>query len=195
MSKPITPAQARKIRAERANAYAQVNYAQAPTKGVDNGAHGRMMELLAASDNSRKTEVAPKGKRDVFIRWKNEQGQSVSKPVERKTSGGRLTQEMVEASSTELIVYSLNVKNDNTRKGRRIIEPIIMPMNLFMEILLTHGSINERTRKNKDTGVTHHEGFGIQAGLKTWYEALKDYPVKFDPNHQYSWQDFEGIEW
>lgn len=160
----------------------------------DPGRYGRMKELVWARDKSRKTSVSKQGEIDIHVKFINETGKAYYVPCEAKTNGGRVD-ELLNGSKAKYVVYDLHFvqKHKATKKHEawdeiRMIEPVIIPKDLFLAKLKEFNAIKVINRNGE------FDGYGIQVSSKKWYEWLADYPVKFDNENAYEEWEFEGLE-
>ena len=143
----------------------------------DNGAVGRIREILAKSAHSKQTNFAKQGKADCFV-WLD--GNRYN--AEYKTNGGRIGA-LYGAKAPRFVVYEMDVCNSGTSNRRRVVEPIVMRTEMFLEILAECGAI-------KSTNGTNPEP-AIQVTSKTLYVRLSEYTLHYDPNRRYTAEDFE----
>lgn len=183
----MTVKKAKAIREAKIEKYAARNPFQAPVKGVDCGAGGRVWELGNASDNSLKCGIARDEYADGYV-WVN-QPDGTKKRYERedKTNGGRVEDMMkkVKRGRYYYVAYKLSICNKNTGYKVRECEPILCPVDVFLAALEECGAL--RVLKGKDKQAN---GIGIQASKKSWFEWVDNYPVKWQRNTVYDWFDF-----
>lgn len=176
---------AKLTREQKINYYNSIDFRQAPTKGVDNGAYGKSLELTLTRDKSLKTRVSKEMNSDNYFSYNNGE-KIVAKPVEVKTNGGRIGKiyDRYKKGHNGYIIYQLNVCNSTTKNQLRYTEPLIMTYETFINALEKCGAI----RTLKKNGVSE---LAVQPSNKAWYEFLLDYPVLYDVNEVYSDIDFE----
>ena len=143
----------------------------------DNGAVGRIREILAKSAYSKATNFAKQGKADCFV-WMD--GKRYN--AEYKTNGGRIGA-LYGAKAPKFVVYEMDVCNSGTSNQRRVVEPVVMRTELFLELLAECNAI-------KSTNGTNPEP-AIQVTSKTLYIRLSEYTLHYNPNHRYTAEDFE----
>ena len=183
----ITKSEAKAIREEKINTFASRNPFQAPHKGVDNGAAGRVFELMNARDGSTKCGVSKGKQADNYVSIIQPDGSKKRYELESKTNGGRVDEVMEKlARGREFFVaYSLSICNKNTGNKVRETAPIICPASEFISALEECGALKA---VNGQDGVQN--GIAIQASKKSWFEWVDSYPVKWDRDFDYSWYDF-----
>ena len=149
----------------------------------DSGWFGRITEIFSHTVKSRKSWVALQGRDDSHIKFKKN-GKIQYLPIEVKTNGGRISS-LYERNAPKFIVYSLNINNSLTKEPR-IVEPVIMRTQDFLQLLTECNAI-------KNTNGTNPE-LAIQAISKKLYIRLLEYPISYDRDAIYTEYDFEGIE-
>ena len=147
---------------------------------INAGAYGCILEIMQGG--KRKKEVAKQGKNDIYF-YLN--GKRVK--AESKTSGGRIGSLLDGSNESDYIVYSLNVCNKNTSGKERNVDPVIMPVKMFIDLLVDCNAIKAINKEGK------FSEWGIQCSSKELYERLLDYPITFDPEYHYTDDDFEGL--
>lgn len=130
----------------------------------DDGAKGKIFELLTAHDKSKKRAVAKANEKDTYIRWHNGE-KIVYRPAEAKTNGGRVDN-LLQAGDETLVIYMLEMNNSNTLYKTREVEPLLFTVAEFRTILNRMDLIRDIKRDGE------LDGHGIQASLKPWYEYL-----------------------
>lgn len=161
----------------------------------DDGRFGRAFELACARRLSNKTSVSKQGATDVSIKFRTAKGFRYI-PVECKTNGGRVDDLISGSNKSRYVVYMMDTtqrhKATKTRgewvEIRRLEKPVIIPTELFIEVLKRFNALKE-VRHN---GVV--DGIAIQVSSKKLYQWLQDYPVTFDRDSVYSVSDFEELE-
>ena len=143
----------------------------------DNGAYGRIREIMNKSEHSKQANFAKQGKADCFV-WMD--GKRYN--AEYKTNGGRIGA-LYGAKAPKFVVYEMDVCNSGTSNQRRVVEPVVMRTELFLELLAECNAI-------KSTNGTNPEP-AIQVTSKTLYVRLSDYTLHYDPNRRYTAGDFE----
>ena len=183
----ITKNQAKAMRQEKIEKFAARNAFQAPRKGVDNGAAGRVFELMNARDGSTKRGVSKGKQADNYVTVIQPDGSKKRYELESKTNGGRVDEVMEKLNNGRdfFVAYSLSICNKNTSGKVREAEPIICPASVFIAALEECGAL--RVLKGKDGQAN---GIGIQASKKSWFDWVDSYPVKWDKDFNYSWFDF-----
>ena len=152
-------------------------------RDVDSGWFGRITELSIHTTKSRKTRVAKQGKADTHIKFEKN-GKIQYLPCEVKTNGGRISS-LYEKNAPKFVIYSMNVSN-SLCKEPRIIPPVVIKTNDFLQLLEDCNAIKNTNGKNDE--------LAIQAISKKLYERLLDYPITYDENAIYTEDDFEGLE-
>ena len=183
----ITKTKAKEIRNEKIARFSAQNAFQAPRKGVDNGAAGRVFELMNARDGSTKCGVSKGKQPDNYISILQEDGSKIRYELESKTNGGRVDEVMEKlARGREFFVaYSLSICNKNTGNKVRETAPIVCPASTFIAALEECGALKAVNGKD---GTPN--GIAIQVSKKSWFEWVDSYPVKWDRDFDYSWFDF-----
>lgn len=183
----ITKSEAKAIRQEKINTFASRNAFQAPRKGIDNGAAGRVWELENACDSSIKCGVSKGGQADDYV-WVNlEDGTKKRYEREDKTNGGRVDEMMrkVERGRYYYVAYKLSICNKNTGYKVRECEPILCPVDVFLAALEECGALKVQNGKDGQPN-----GIAIQVSKKSWFDWVDSYPVKWQRNTVYDWFDF-----
>lgn len=155
--------------------------------GHDDGAYGRAFELECASARSRKTHVGLNGETDVYVKV----GKGTVK-AECKTNGGRIESLLTGANRSKYVIYRLDLVIEH-KAGKfkpawieyRHVDPVIIPVGLFIEALTKFGAIKSTNGKNPERA--------IQVSSKKWYEWLLDYPITYKPELRYTEDDFESL--
>lgn len=183
----ITKNQAKAIREEKIAKFAACDAFQAPRKGVDNGAAGRVFELMNARDGSLKCGISKGKQADNYISIFQADGSKIRYELESKTNGGRVDEVMEKlARGREFFVaYSLSICNKSTGNKVRKTAPIVCPASTFIAALEECGAL--KTVNSKD-GIPN--GIAIQVTKKAWFSWVDSYPVKWDRDFDYSWYDF-----
>lgn len=184
----ITKSQAKAMRQEKIEKFAARNAFQAPRKGIDNGAAGRVFELMNARDGSIKCGVSKGKTADNYVSIIQPDGSKIRYELESKTNGGRVDEVMEKlARGREFFVaYSLSICNKNTCNKVRETAAIICPASEFIAALEECGALKV---VNGRDGTPN--GIAIQVSKKSWFEWVDSYPVKWDRDFDYSWFDFE----
>ena len=150
--------------------------------GNDDGRYGKVAELLAKSNGSNATNYAKQGKADCFVWIEDENGKRHRYTAECKTNGGRISS-LRGKNAPKFVVYSMDLCNSTTKGKRRVIAPVVMRTEFFLDLLDSLGA-------TKRTNGAHDEE-AIQPSNKGLYLALLDYPVTYDPNETYYESDFD----
>ena len=148
---------------------------------INCGAYGCIMEIMQGG--KRKTSVAKQNTNDMYFYYN---GKRIK--AECKTSGGRIGSLLDGSNKSKFVVYSLDVCNANTSGKNRHIDPVIMPVDMFINLLVECNAI-KAINKN---GI--FDEWGIQCSSKELYLRLAEYPIMFTPESHYTDDDFEGIE-
>lgn len=151
------------------------------------GCYGCISELLGATPHSRKQSIATQGKNDDYIRWLNDNGKVVNRPIEAKTNGGRIATANGKMFSGSFIRYRINLCNSGTGNKQRLTPEKLIPRDVFLSFLFEHGLVKEVYRN----GVL--DGYCIQSTSKVLYEWVLNWPVDFDRERIYSATDFEKL--
>lgn len=183
----ITKSKAKAIREEKIEKFSARNAFQAPRKGVDNGAAGRVFELMNARDGSTKRGVSKGKMADNYVSIIQPDGTKKRYELESKTNGGRVDEvmEKLENGRDFFVAYRLSICNKNTCNKVRETAAIICPASEFIAALEECGAL--RVVNGRD-GTPN--GIAIQASKKSWFEWVDSYPVKWDKDFDYSWFDF-----
>lgn len=142
----------------------------------DDGAAGRIREILNKSQHSTATNFARQGKSDCFV-WVD--GKRYN--AECKTNGGRV-QALYSSKAPKFVVYSMDIDNAGTAHQRRVVEPKVLRTSVFLAILEECGAL-------KSTNGTNPE-IAIQATSKKLFIAMSKYELTYDANRRYNAEDF-----
>lgn len=145
------------------------------------GAYGCIMEIMCGG--SRKKFVSAEGKPDMYFYFNGERLQA-----ECKTSGGRIGSLLYGDNKAKFIVYSMDVCNTGTSGKLRHIDPVIMPVKMFIDLLIDCNAVKAINK----SGV--FDDWGIQVTSKELYLRLSEYPILFSPGAHYTDADFEDLE-
>lgn len=187
----ITKTEAKNIREEKIARFSACDAFQAPRKGVDNGAHGRVFELQNARDGSLKCGISKGKQADNYFCVLQADGSKIRYELESKTNGGRVDEVMEKLSRGRefFIAYSLSICNKNTNNKLREAEPIVCPASVFIAALEECGALKAVNGRDGQ-----QNGIAIQVTKKAWFEWVSDFPVKWDKDWEYSWFDFVELE-
>ena len=152
---------------------------------VDCGAYGKIAEII--NGGKRKKAVSKQGKNDIYFSLEIE-GKVKRVKAENKINGGRIGSLLDGSNNCKFIVYSMDVCNTGTSGVLRHLDPIIMPVEMFIDLLEDVGAIKAVNEKGK------FADWGIQATNKELFLRLCDYPIIFNPSTVYTLDDFDGIE-
>lgn len=144
------------------------------------GAYGCIMEIMQGG--KKKTAVSKQNTNDMYFYYN---GKRVK--AECKTSGGRIGSLLDGTNKSPFVVYSLDVCNANTNNKPRHIDPVIMPVQMFINLLVDCNAVK---------AINKHGTFdewGIQCSSKVLYERLLEYPIMFTPESHYTDDDFEDL--
>lgn len=177
------------IKAQREKAIA---YHEHNTK--DCGGRGRAFELMCARENSHKYTVAEQNEIDVNIKMLIN-GKIKYIPAEAKTNGGRVDELLNGTTKAKYVIYRLQYtqKLKNTEEYREV-PPVIIPVDLFLELLSDVNAIKAINRHGE------LDGYGIQVSSKKLYLRLLDYidnygeSVLFDNEKTFEDWELEGLE-
>ena len=130
----ITKSEAKAMRQEKIEKFSSRNAFQAPRKGVDNGAAGRVFELMNARDGSTKCGVSKGKQADNYVSIIQPDGSKKRYELESKTNGGRVDEVMEKLDNGRdfFVAYSLSICNKNTCNKVRETSAIIFPVGGFM---------------------------------------------------------------
>lgn len=148
----------------------------------DDGRFGKVAEILAKSNGSKARNYAKQGKADCFVWIEDENGKRHRYNAECKTNGGRISS-LRSKNAPPFVVYSMDLCNSTTKGKRRVIAPVVMRTEFFLNLL-------DSLSATKRTNGAHDEE-AIQSSNKGLYLALLDYPVTYDPNETYYESDFD----
>ena len=160
---------------------------------ADDGRMGKAFEALFVNKKSRKKKCSAQGKIDNYFNFNGKRY-----PVEYKINGGRIESLYdIRKPENAFIVYALEytvperTKKDGSKSGgeSRIISPIIMTVKDFLTVIDTLHAFKylEHTDKNDREKA-------VAPSSKKMFEVLANYPIAFDPNANYTSDDFDGIE-
>lgn len=158
------------------------------------GKNGKIFEIECARHLSRKNNVAGVGEVDVFVKVLVN-GKATYKKAECKTNGGRVDTLLNGTNKSEFVIYRLDFTQKNPKSiDHRVIPPVIIPTNLFVNMLVEVNAIKT---------VSHNgevDGIAIQPSSKKMFNRLNEYienygeAVLFDNEKTYEDWDFEGLE-
>lgn len=155
-------------------------------RGHDDGAIGRAFELTCHTKYSRKTRVSLQDRADTYIMFNG-----VPATAECKTNGGRIG--FLRDSKIKFVIYAMDFtqKHAATKKHaaydeRRVVDPVIVPTNIFLAALDRFGATKSTNGRNPEEA--------IQVSSKKFYEWLLDWPIPYKPDNHYTTDDFEGLE-
>ena len=160
---------------------------------TDDGRLGKCFELLFVAENSHKSGVASQGKTDGYFTLNGKKY-----PVEYKINGGRI-EALYRCKKPEnrYIVYTMDIitrtytnKDGSIGGGQhRIINPVILTVKDFLEIVDTLNATKVIGHKGKNDNER-----SLQSDSKKLYKALLEYPIEFNPDYNYTTDDFEDLE-
>ena len=162
---------------------AYANYVREYNAGND-GAFGRVVEVLRRRPNSRKANVAKQNRNDITAKI---DGKLVA--CECKTNGGRIKGAEYTMTGT-YVVYSMNVHNSTCDAD---ISARICRKSTFIEKLVEFNAIKEVRHDGEVDGIA------IQPSSKRMFERLiayaENFPdMEFSPEAEYEDWMFEGLE-
>lgn len=161
------------------------------TKNInyDNGAKGRIFEIECASKNSKKTRVSKQGETDIYIHIGTKNSNI---KAECKTNGGRIESLINGTNKAKFVIYRMDytIKHKATkakpeRIEKRYISPVVIPTEIFINALVRFNAIKNTNGKNPE--------LAIQVSSKKFYEWLLDWPIPFDSETIYTYDDFDGL--
>lgn len=160
---------------------------------VDCGRYGKAFELLNVSAKARKAHVSAQGKVDGYFYLDGKRH-----AVEYKSNGGRIEAlYRLRKPEDAYIVYTMDFetrqtyKKDGTPRPTKHyeVEPIIMRVSDFLAVLEHCNAV--KTLEHKGKGDRERAVQGDSAKLA---KVLADYPITYDPDYNYTAEDFEDIE-
>lgn len=160
----------------------------------DDGRNGKAFELECAREKSHKIKVAEQNEIDVSIKMEVN-GKIRYIPAECKTNGGRVDEMLNGTSKAKFVIYRLEFtqKLKNSVDERKI-PPVIIPIDLFLNMLQECNAIKTINKKGK------FDGYGIQCSSKRMYLRLAEYIdnygdcVLFDNEKTFEDWALEGLE-
>lgn len=157
--------------------------------GINPGAQGCIEELLSVPANSRKVDVSGVNEVDIYVHINSKRA---NVPAERKTNGGRI-ESLRKPNAPKFVVYSMRFvqkhkagKTTEAWDELREIDPVLIPTAVFLAALDRFGATKSTNGKNPEEA--------IQVSSKKFFEWLLDWPIPWDPDTVYTWEDFEGLE-
>lgn len=154
---------------------------------ADNGREGRAFELSCANTYSRKIRVSKQGQADTYVKV----GRGYI-AAECKTNGGRIAS-LRAKNAPKLVIYRLHFvqkhkacKTAEAWEEIREIDPVLIPTEIFLAALDRFGATKSTNGKNPEEA--------IQVSSKKFFEWLLDWPIPYEPDTAYTWEDFEGLE-
>lgn len=157
--------------------------------GINPGAVGCIEELLSVSANSRKVSVSGVNEVDIYVHINSKKA---NVPAERKTNGGRI-ENLRKANAPKFVVYSMHFvqkhkagKTTEAWDELREIDPVLIPTTVFLAALDRFGATKSTNGKNPEEA--------IQVSSKKFFEWLLDWPIPWNPDTVYTWDDFDGLE-
>ena len=151
----------------------------------DCGAYGKIAEIM--NGGKRKKAVSKQGKNDIYFSLEIN-GSIKRVRAENKTNGGRIGSLLDGSNGCKFVVYSMDVCNTGTNGVLRHLDPVIMPVEMFVDLLENVGAIKAVNEKGK------FADWGIQVTSKELFLRLCEYPIVFNPSTVYTLDDFDGIE-
>lgn len=153
------------------------------------GTNGIVKELQYARPNSRKADVSKQNEADVHICYN---GRYIAAEV--KTTGGRVDALLNGKNKAKFVIYELEFTQKHlATKTRpawdefRHVGPVIIPTEIFVAALQKFNALKEM----RHNGIV--DGIGIQPSSKKLYLWLKEWPVEFHNDWDYTSEDFEGL--
>lgn len=160
----------------------------------DQGGRGRAFELSCAREKSHKYKIAEQNETDIHIKMEVN-GKIAYIPAECKTNGGRVDELLNGTTKAKFVIYRLEFTQKlKNSVDVRIVPPVVIPTDLFLETLQEINAIKAINKK----GV--FDGYGIQVSSKRLYLRLLDYIdnygdcVLFDNEKTFDDWAFDGIE-
>lgn len=160
----------------------------------DCGGKGRAFELQCARTNSRKIKVSEQNEIDVFVKISSG-NRAVYAPAECKTNGGRIDELLNGTTKAKYVIYRLEFTQKlKNSVEERIVPPVIIPVDLFLNLLQEINAIKVINRHGE------FDGYGIQVSSKKLYLRLLDYidnygaSVLFDNEKTFEDWELEDLE-
>lgn len=157
--------------------------------GINPGAAGCIAELESVPANSKKVTVSKQGEVDIYVHINSKRSNVAA---ERKTNGGRI-QSLRKPNAPKFVIYSMSFvqkhkagKSTEAWEELREIDPVVIPTQVFLAALDRFGATKSTNGKNPEEA--------IQVSSKRFFEWLLDWPIPWDPDSIYTWEDFEGLE-
>ena len=138
----------------------------------DDGAIGRIKDILSKSENSTILNFSKQNQADCFI-WVD----GSRYKAERKTNGGRIG-ELYGKKAPKFVVYSMDICNSGTANLRRVVEPIVLTTVDFIALL-------EKCKATKSTNGKNPE-VAIQVTSKALYLELLQITTTYTPTARYT---------
>lgn len=162
----------------------------------DSGRWGKAYECLHVKTSSRKTKCSEQGKADD---WMYLCGRLVK--VEKKTNTTRIGGMLEEANpDKKLIVFTIDFLRKSKGKDKNgkpypekhlVLAPIVLTYADFFAIAEFVGARGWLGHKGKND---YEEC--VRGEKQALCNILQDYPIKFNPDHNYTWEEIErGREW
>lgn len=149
------------------------------------GLNGCLYELWSHPANSPTLEVKGHNSVDTYVKVMTENGLRRI-PAENKTNVGRVGS-LYGKKAPAFVVYTLNLDYDykgERGKERWYVPAVVIPTSVLLDYF---------SRDPKAVRSCKGDDIQIQARRKSWYEALQNWPIPFDPETVYTMDDFEGL--
>ena len=173
---------AKEMRDERIDELKSINYRVKPTKGIDNGAGGKIAELEETREGSEKYKVSSAGCIDNYVTIDGK-----AHAIEIKTNSGRIGNILraLEHGKDGYIVYGYSVQNANTKGELWEVPKKIFTFSAFVALLESVGAIRINQGHANKNFVDCEPS--IQASTKKFYNAIKNSPaLEYDKNRKYT---------
>ena len=145
---------------------------QAYIEGRWDGGLGGLLELWAATANSRKVTVSRQGRPDVFVKVRLASGRVDYQPAEVKLNGGRISS-LRKPGAPKWVIYALALDNST---GSCLVYPKLVRTADFLEAL------DELKATKSTNGLNPEEAVQpSKRGLWRWLEEQED----FNPEEVY----------
>lgn len=180
---------AKEMRDERIDDLKEINYRVKPTKGIDNGAGGKIAELEETREGSEKYKVSGAGRVDNYVTIDGK-----ARAIEIKTNSGRIGNILraLECGKNGYIVYGYSVKNANTKGELWEVPKKIFTFSAFVALLESVGAIRINQGHASKNFVDCEPS--IQASTKKFYNAVKNSPALiYDKNKKYTSEEIARV--
>lgn len=180
---------AQEMREKETERLSAIDFRVKPTKGIDSGAGGKVIEFDATREGSEKYRISKRGEADNFV---NIDGRA--RRVEMKSNSGRIGAiiRSLAQGKDGYIVYDYDVCNANTKGETWKVPQKIFTFSAFVALLNSVGAIRINEGHEKK-GYTDRE-FAIQASTKKFYNAIKNSPaLLYDKDKKYTSEEIARV--